>query len=398
MSISAIVAGFATYSKLQSSHDDDRVDRLNHLYTVTILIIFAIFVGGGQYVGTPIECISAGEPNGAIRAYAKTYCWVRNTYYVPMNNEIPGDTKKRETMELSYYQWVPIILLFMALLFKLPCIVWRLMSGASGVDLDKIVSMTLESQLGDHTKHTETIHQIADYMDRWLTAHRQYNWNLMVRIRQKLSRLCCFCFGKRHGCFLSGLYLVIKLAYSVNIVCQFFVLNAFMGGWYNIFGLELLTGLYYDRQWRESPYFPKVTLCDFEIRQLNNVQRWTFQCALPINLFNEQIFSFLWFWFILVAVMTLCSLLLWIARALIRSNKGHYVRKFLKAQGELTGEEDRRTAARFADHYLRDDGIFVLRVVAQNSNNVVISDLLLQLWRLYRAKPLVRNGAEEILV
>jgi hypothetical protein len=61
------VAGFATYSKLQSSSDDDRVDRLNHLYTVTILIIFAIFVGGGQYVGTPIECISAGEPNAAIR-------------------------------------------------------------------------------------------------------------------------------------------------------------------------------------------------------------------------------------------------------------------------------------------------------------------------------------------
>ena len=66
-SISAIVAGFATYSRLQSSHDDDRVDRLNHLYTVTILVVFAIFVGGGQYVGTPIECISAGQPDAAIR-------------------------------------------------------------------------------------------------------------------------------------------------------------------------------------------------------------------------------------------------------------------------------------------------------------------------------------------
>ena len=61
-------------------------------------------------------------------------------------------------------------------------------------------------------------------------------------------------------------------------------------------------------------------------------------------------------------------------------------------------EEDKRLAERFADHYLRDDGIFVLRVVAKNSNNVVISDLLLQLWRLYKAKPLVRNGAEEVLV
>ncbi|XP_076459977.1 innexin unc-9-like [Babylonia areolata] len=397
-SISALVAGFATYSRLQSSHDDDHVDRLNHLYTVTILVAFAIFVGGGQYVGTPIECISAVNTDAAVRAYAKTYCWVRNTYYVPMKQQVPGTSWERERRELSYYQWVPIILLFMALLFKLPCICWRMLSGASGVDLDRIVSLTLKSQLGDDLKYTETVQQIADYMDRWLDAHRQYHWNVMVRIRQKISKLCCFCFGKRHGSYLSGLYLVVKLGYCVNVVCQFFLLSHFMGGWFNIFGLEILTGRYKDRQWRESPYFPKVTLCDLEIRQMNNVHKWTFQCTLPINLFNEQIFSFLWFWFIFVATLTMASFLLWVLRALFRNTRAGYVRKFLKAQGELTTEEDKRLAERFADHYLRDDGIFVLRVVAKNSNNVVISDLTLQLWRIYKAKPLIRNGAEEVMV
>ncbi|XP_070187065.1 innexin unc-9-like isoform X2 [Littorina saxatilis] len=398
MSINAIVAGFATYSKLQSSHDDDRIDRLNHLYTVTILVVFAIFVGGGQYVGTPIECTHSTQPDAALRTYAKTYCWVANTYYVPMKNELPSNIIRRESLELSYYQWVPIILLFMALLFKLPSICWRLLSGASGIDLDKIVSLTLESQMGDHTRHRETVQQIADYMDRWLDAHRQYHWNVMVRIRQKISKLCCFCFGKRHGCYLSGLYLVVKLGYSINVISQFFILNRIMGGWWNIFGMEILTGLTNTRERRESPYFPKVTLCDFEIRQLNNLQRWTFQCVLPINLFNEQIFSFLWFWFIFVACMTIFSFGLWVARAIVRNSRSRYVRKFLKAQGELTGEEDKRLADRFADHYLRDDGIFVLRVVAKNSNNVVISDLLLQLWRLYKSKPLVRTGADEVLV
>jgi hypothetical protein len=49
--------------------------------------------------------------------------------------------------------------------------------------------------------------------------------------------------------------------YCANVIGQFFLLNGFMGGWYNIFGLELLTGLYYDRKWRESPYFPKVRRC-----------------------------------------------------------------------------------------------------------------------------------------
>ena len=79
----------------------------------------------------------------------------------------------------------------------------------------------------------------------------------------------------------------------------------------------------------------QVTLCDFEIRQLNNIQRWTFQCALPINLFNEQIFSFLWFWFIFVAIITIFSFGLWVARAIMRSNRSHYVRKFLKVGKHL---------------------------------------------------------------
>ena len=50
----------------------------------------------------------------------------------------------------------------------------------------QIVSLTLETQLGDRTKHLETVQQIADYMDRWLDAHRQYHWNIIVRIRQRV--------------------------------------------------------------------------------------------------------------------------------------------------------------------------------------------------------------------
>ncbi|PVD38003.1 hypothetical protein C0Q70_00606 [Pomacea canaliculata] len=53
MSINAIVAGFATYTKLQGSNDDDRADRLSHLYTTTMLVIFAVFVGAGSTWAPP---------------------------------------------------------------------------------------------------------------------------------------------------------------------------------------------------------------------------------------------------------------------------------------------------------------------------------------------------------
>lgn len=75
----------------------------------------------------------------------------------------------------------------------------------------------------------------------------------------QISQVFLFCFGKRHGSYLSGLYIFIKLLYCINIISQFFILNSFMGNWYSLFGFKLLSGLYHTRTWAESPYFPKVT-------------------------------------------------------------------------------------------------------------------------------------------
>jgi hypothetical protein len=44
-------------SKKRSQHNDDLfVDRLNHRYTVAIIILFAVVVTVSQYGGSPINC------------------------------------------------------------------------------------------------------------------------------------------------------------------------------------------------------------------------------------------------------------------------------------------------------------------------------------------------------
>ena len=139
--MSAILGGFASYSKLSSQSDDDWVDRLNHLYTVVLLALFAVFISGGQYVGNPINCWCPAHFTGTYVAYAQSYCWVKNTYYIPMDSPIPVDREHRDTEELTYYQWVPIILLFMAFLFKFPALTWRMFNGGSGINMDKMVTM-----------------------------------------------------------------------------------------------------------------------------------------------------------------------------------------------------------------------------------------------------------------
>ena len=46
---------------------------------------------------------------------------------------------------------------------------------------------------------------------------------------------------------------------------------------------------------------------------MGNLHRYTVQCVLMINMFNEKIFMFLWFWFVLVLVIFCGSLIYWSA-------------------------------------------------------------------------------------
>ncbi|KAK7498491.1 hypothetical protein BaRGS_00010151 [Batillaria attramentaria] len=101
----------AKFSKLEGTRDDDWADRASHLYTVLLLCIFAALVSSAQYVGDPIHCWCPAEFPSFHVAYTKNLCWVKNTYYIPMQDGIPKEIHKRDEGEITYYQWVPIIFL-----------------------------------------------------------------------------------------------------------------------------------------------------------------------------------------------------------------------------------------------------------------------------------------------
>ena len=51
-------------------------------------------------------------------------------------------------------------------------------------------------------------------------------------------------------------------------------------------------------------------------------------------------------------------------------------------------ENEWRLSFRFTENYLRQDGVFVLKLVAKNSTDLVVADIVSALWENYRQKPI----------
>lgn len=378
---------FASWSKLKGGSNDDWADRFSHIYTVIVFAIFAVVISTTQYAGEPIHCWCPAEFKDFYVSYTKQICWISNTYYVAFETPLAVDNVERTEKEITYYQWVPLILAFMAFMFKFPNIIWQMLSIHSGINLDKLVELAEATQMGSPEDRMKSIKHITYFIDRWIDTNKEYKDNAYVRFRQKFSRIFWFLGGNRDGTFLTGLYISVKVLYILNVIGQFFILNGFMGTTYSVYGYQFVRHLIDYGEWKESPRFPRVTLCDFQIRQLQNIQQYTVQCVLPINLFNEKIFIFIWFWLVMIATMAIGTWLVWIYRVFFRRSYVEYVKKFLLVADEISSGAERKLVRKFAESYLRDDGMFILRLIGKNSTDLVTTDLIVQLWKLFKESP-----------
>ncbi|KAH7711559.1 innexin unc-9 [Aphelenchoides avenae] len=101
-------------------------------------------------------------------------------------------------------------------------------------------------------------------------------------------------FGRRLGFYVAALYTPIKRLYLLNVGVQFLALNAFIGHSYAFWGIDVLRSLLIGENWQDSPVFPRLTLCDVSIRRLGDTPRYTLQCHLRINTYNEKFYLFIW--------------------------------------------------------------------------------------------------------
>uniref|UniRef100_A0A224YWZ1 Innexin n=2 Tax=Rhipicephalus TaxID=426455 RepID=A0A224YWZ1_9ACAR len=82
----------------------------------------------------------------------------------------------------------------------------------------------------------------------------------------------------------------------------------FLGGEFSSYGSKVLQFTEWDWSVRFDPMikvFPRLTKCTFHMYgSSGDVQKHDAMCILPINIINEKIYVFLWFWFIILAVLS----------------------------------------------------------------------------------------------
>jgi len=266
-------------------------------------------------------------------------------------------------------------------LFTVPGLMWKVFSSGAGYDIHHIVGLCNKGDNLNPDKRDGVIAYLTNHLDRLLGYRREYRSSAVARFRQAAGEKCCM-VGKRYGNYLFILYMVTKILYIAQALFQLFALNFVIGEGFHMFGIKVIADLVNNKGWEASPFFPRVTLCDFKMRRMgNNVHNYTVQCVLPWNLFNEKIYIFLWWWLVVVVAMSILGFLVWCVTLLPNSNV-RFVGKYLKVMNRLNGgsDKERKLVQEFTNRYLRQDGVFVLRMLALQVNDLTAAEVVCSLW------------------
>merc|ERR1719357_464816 len=111
---------------------------------------------------------------------------------------------------------------------------------------------------------------------------------------------------------LSTFFLCEILAF-VNVIGQIYFTARFLGYQFTTYGWDVLSVTAGNPEDRSDPMnvvFPKVTKCTFhKYGPSGSITRHDGLCILALNIINEKIYVFLWFWFVGVAFFSAIAIL-----------------------------------------------------------------------------------------
>lgn len=279
-----VLSSIKSLVKLDDYCIDNNVFRLHYKATFIFLIAFSLLVTSNQYFGDPIDCIQRDDVPPAL---LDTYCWIHSTFTLPgalkkkIGVEVPHPgidkyTPGEKRVYHKYYQWVCFVLFFQAVMFYVPRYLWKIWEGRK---LESLV-IDLDSPILTKEARDEQVELVVEYFKSNLRYHNTYFYFYVF----------CECLN------------------FVNVIIQMYLIDAFLGGSFSTYGFDVIQYTEMDQESRVDPMiaiFPRMTKCTFHrYGSSGDVQKHDALCILPLNIVNEKIYIFLWFWFVFLAIIT----------------------------------------------------------------------------------------------
>jgi hypothetical protein len=287
MSVFGMVSAVAGFIKVRYLIDkaliDNIVFRAHYRVTSAILFVCCIIVTANNLIGYPIQCINdRGVPGHVIN----TYCWITYTFtlpheqgkYIGSDMAHPGlGNDNQEKRYHSYYQWVPFVLFFQGVVFYVPHWIWKVLED-------------------------DKIRMISDGMRGTLVGAKEERERRQARLVQYLVETMHL-----HNTYAFGYFFCEALNF-VNVMVNIFMTDKFLGGAFLNYGTDVINFSNMNQENRTDPMvavFPRVTKCTFhKFGASGTIQKHDALCVLALNILNEKIYIFLWFWFIILAVFS----------------------------------------------------------------------------------------------
>jgi len=342
------------------------------------MVAGSLLVTGREYFGNPIHCMPPGEE--MMQDMVDAHCWIHSTYTLPgsvgkqVGNEVayPGVENSAAATRTSssgspiknkvyqkYYQWVCFVLFFQGVFFYLPRYVWKsLESGRM-----KSLTRSLSSPLMPPEEKKAEVQLLSSYIIASLRKNDYYFYN----------------------------YLTCEIMNLVNVLGQIYFMDAFLGGEFSSFGLDVLKHTQKDQDERDDPMirvFPRMAKCIFRyFGSSGDVQKIDTICLLPQNVLNEKIYIFLWFWFMFMAIIS--SLVLVYRAASVM---------FVRVRLYVTSKRARMTDAHVLRCVIHSVGVsdwFLLHQISKNMDPINYNDLLIEVARSIKSE---RSGNGKALL
>ncbi len=198
---------------------------------------------------------------------------------------------------------------------------------------------------------------------------------------QRTHRQCRLFCQARTGVSLVCFYFFIKFLYIINLILQIMFLQYFLS-YYDInylhYGLNTLGTLFSGLSLPESKLFPRITLCDFQIRELGERHYYTVECILVINIFIEKMYFILWLWFWSLLIITIIDTIYFIYRIFIRHSRNVFIEQHLELIVRNRPSKEIKLLSFL--RYFPVDNTFALWLIGANSNAIIIAEVLDELF------------------